>query len=286
MVRRRLSDCPSRTRPTKGVRCSTRRRSSAAAASSRGSGRRCCRPTTSSTKIATSSRSTARRSSRSTAGALGISICEDIWNDRDFWKRRRYHHDPVEELVGAGADVIVNLSASPFSVGKHQQTRGDAGRHGAQARRAARVRQPVRRQRRPGVRRPELRLRPARRPDRARSIVRPRTWWCSTSTRCSPIAPPADLVPESEIWRALVLGTRDYARKCGFERAVLGLSGGIDSALTAAIAAEALGPRPRARRADAVAVLEPRQHRRFAAARGEPRHRHADAADRPRSWRR
>jgi NAD+ synthase (glutamine-hydrolysing) len=57
----------------------------------------------------------------------------------------------------------------------------------------------------------------------------------------SPIAPPTDLGVESEIWRALVLGTRDYARKCGFTRAVLGLSGGIDSALTAAIAAEALG---------------------------------------------
>src|SRR5207244_2842217 len=57
-----------------------------------------------------------------------------------------------------------------------------------------------------------------------------------------PSAPPADLGIESEVWRALVLGTRDYARKCGFRRAVLGLSGGIDSALTAAIAAAALGP--------------------------------------------
>ena len=52
---------------------------------------------------------------------LGISICEDIWNDRDFWKRRRYHHDPIEELVGAGATPIVNLSASPFTAGKHQR---------------------------------------------------------------------------------------------------------------------------------------------------------------------
>jgi NAD+ synthase/NAD+ synthase (glutamine-hydrolysing) len=57
-----------------------------------------------------------------------------------------------------------------------------------------------------------------------------------------PIAPPSDLGAESEVWRALVLGTRDYARKCGFARVVLGLSGGIDSALTAAIAAEAMGP--------------------------------------------
>src|SRR5271157_1953978 len=49
---------------------------------------------------------------------LGISICEDIWNDRDFWKRRRYHTDPIEELVKAGARGVINLSASPFTVGK------------------------------------------------------------------------------------------------------------------------------------------------------------------------
>src|ERR1700730_7905594 len=52
--------------------------------------------------------------------SLGISICEDIWNDRDFWKRRRYHHDPIEELARAGAEAIVNLSASPFVAGKHR----------------------------------------------------------------------------------------------------------------------------------------------------------------------
>src|SRR5579872_2250413 len=52
---------------------------------------------------------------------LGISICEDIWNDRDFWKRRRYHHDPIQELVRAGAEVIINLSASPFVAGKHRR---------------------------------------------------------------------------------------------------------------------------------------------------------------------
>src|SRR5262249_41469268 len=51
---------------------------------------------------------------------VGISICEDVWNDRDFWKRRRYHHDPVDELVRSGAQVIVNLSASPFTAGKHR----------------------------------------------------------------------------------------------------------------------------------------------------------------------
>jgi NAD+ synthase (glutamine-hydrolysing) len=51
---------------------------------------------------------------------LGISVCEDVWNDRDFWKRRRYHHDPIEELVRAGAQAILNLSASPFVAGKQR----------------------------------------------------------------------------------------------------------------------------------------------------------------------
>ena len=49
---------------------------------------------------------------------LGISICEDVWNDRDFWQRRRYHNDPVEALAQAGVEAILNLSASPFTAGK------------------------------------------------------------------------------------------------------------------------------------------------------------------------
>src|SRR6185436_2377309 len=56
------------------------------------------------------------------AGArVGVSICEDIWNDRDFWKRRRYHHDPIDELADAGATLVVNMSASPFTAGKHRR---------------------------------------------------------------------------------------------------------------------------------------------------------------------
>ena len=167
-LRRRSSGCPSPTRPTKDGRSSTARRCCAAAASSSASARRCCRPTTSSTRTATSSRSTARRCSTSAARRLGISICEDIWNDRDFWKRRRYHHDPIEELVArrrAGhrqpvGVAVLGRQASP--------PRGDARQHGAQAPRAARLRQPVRRQRRPRVRRPQLRVQRRRRADRAR----------------------------------------------------------------------------------------------------------------------
>ncbi len=172
---------------------------------------------------------------------VGISICEDIWNDRDFWKRRRYHHDPVEELVRAGAQVIVNLSASPFSVGKHARRETMLGSMAAKY----------------GV--PIVYVNQVGGNDdlvfdgrscgfsfSGHAIARGRSFErdvviCDLS-QAAPIGAAHDLEPESEIWRALVLGTRDYATKCGFSRAVLGLSGGIDSALTAAIAAEALGP--------------------------------------------
>jgi NAD+ synthase/NAD+ synthase (glutamine-hydrolysing) len=172
---------------------------------------------------------------------IGISICEDIWNDRDFWKRRRYHHDPVDELVRAGATVIVNLSASPFSYGKQALRERMLG---SMARKHAVPLVYVNQfggnddlvfdGRSSGFSR------------EGHPTARGRSFdadivLCDVD-RLDPLPAADDLQPESEIWRALVLGTRDYARKCGFSSAVLGLSGGIDSALTAAIAAEALGP--------------------------------------------
>lgn len=172
---------------------------------------------------------------------LGISICEDIWNDRDFWERRRYHHDPVEVLAGLGADAIVNLSASPFVAGKHARREEMLG---AMARRH---------------RVPFFYVNQVGGNDDlvfdGRSCAFDRSGAVTARARsfqedvlvchldnASPIGPADDLDAESEIWRALVLGTRDYARKCGFGSALVGLSGGIDSALTAAIAVEALGP--------------------------------------------
>jgi NAD+ synthase/NAD+ synthase (glutamine-hydrolysing) len=171
---------------------------------------------------------------------LGITICEDVWNDRDFWKRRRYHHDPVQELVRAGAQAIVNLSASPFTVGKHAKREKMLGSMAAKY----------------GV--PIVYVNQFGGNDdlvfdgrscafsfAGHPIARGRSFdsdvvLCDLSS-AAPLGPATDLEAESEIWRALVLGTRDYARKCGFARVVLGLSGGIDSALTAAIASEALG---------------------------------------------
>ena len=191
---------------------------------------------------------------------LGISICEDVWNDRDFWKRRRYHHDPVEELVRVDATAIINLSASPFAAGKHHR------REEMLSSMAHKHRVPivyvnqfggnddlVFDGRSCGFNADGIPIARGRSFD-ADVVI------CDIDEGC-PIAPLSDDGPESEIWRALVLGTRDYARKCGFPRAVLGLSGGIDSALTAADRRRGARRGSRARRPDAVALLEPRQHR-------------------------
>ena len=171
---------------------------------------------------------------------LGISICEDIWNDRDLWQRRRYHHDPVETLVAAGADVIVNLSASPFTAGKH-------------ARREEMIGAMARKHRVPFVYVNQFggnddlvfdgrscAFSASGFPTARGRSFEADVVICDVQNAAS-IGPATDVLPESEIWRALALGTRDYARKCGFARALVGLSGGIDSALTAAIAVEALG---------------------------------------------
>ena len=172
---------------------------------------------------------------------VGISICEDIWNDRDYWKRRRYHHDPIEELVHAGASVVINLSASPFTAGKQRR------REEMLSSMAKKHRVPVAYVNQFGGN-DDLVFdgRSGMFNADGAPIARGRSFdadvvICDVDG-AKPIAPPADLAIESEVWRALVLGTRDYARKCGFSSVVLGLSGGIDSALTAAIAAAALGP--------------------------------------------
>jgi NAD+ synthase (glutamine-hydrolysing) len=171
---------------------------------------------------------------------IGVSICEDVWNDRDFWKRRRYHHDPIEELVRAGAQAIVNLSASPFSVGKHLRREEMLGSM------ARRHRVPVVYANQFGGN-DDLVFdgRSCGFNADGEAIARGRSFDADVVVcdidHGARIGAPSDIEAESEIWRALVLGTRDYARKCGFTSAVLGLSGGVDSALTAAIAVDALG---------------------------------------------
>lgn len=185
--------------------------------------------------------------------SVGLTICEDLWNDKDFWKARRlYREDPGESLLARGASVLVNLSASPFSEGKLR----------------LRTRMLSRLARDGGV--PVVYVNLVGGNDelvfdggsmvldasgkvRARAalfaedilvvdLVRERgggaavaVVWREREER------PGDDEPLEALYRALVLGIRDYAAKCGFETAVLGLSGGIDSALVAALAVEALG---------------------------------------------
>jgi len=177
---------------------------------------------------------------------LGISICEDVWNDRDFWQRRRYQHDPVESLVADGAEAILNLSASPFYGGK-QALREDMLGHMA------------RRHQRPLVFVNQVGGNDDLIFDgqscafdaQGRLFSRTKAFAedlivvdlaAGASARPGAVAE-HDFTLEAEIWNALVLGVRDYARKTHFQSALLGLSGGIDSSLTAAIACEALGPR-------------------------------------------
>ena len=175
---------------------------------------------------------------------LGISICEDVWNDRDFWQRRRYHEDPIEVLAKAGAQAIVNLSASPFTVGK-------------QALRQDMLGQMARKYHLPLVfvnqvgGNDDLIFdgRSVAFNQEGRLFARAKGFeedlllvdLAAGASGAEAIAAD-DFAPEAEIWNALVLGVRDYARKTRFQSVLLGLSGGIDSALTATIAADAMGP--------------------------------------------
>jgi NAD+ synthase (glutamine-hydrolysing) len=180
---------------------------------------------------------------------LGVTICEDVWNDKDFWPKRLYHRDPVCELADQGASLFVNISASPFSLKKaefrRQMIRQEALKHGRYFFYLNQVGgndELVFDGHSIGVD-PE-----------GREAVRARDFDEDFLIYDVPLAneplrpaPPAILrdvsqSDEEAAYGALVLGLRDYAHKCGFSDAVLGLSGGIDSALTACVAAAALGP--------------------------------------------
>jgi NAD+ synthase (glutamine-hydrolysing) len=171
---------------------------------------------------------------------LGISICEDVWNDRDFWKRRRYHIDPVTDLVKEGAQAIINLSASPFAMGKQFNREAMLGGM------AHKYRVPFVYINQIGGN-DDLVFdgRSCAFDSNGLLIARGKSFEEDLLTvdlkSMSGTVAQDYFVPEEEIWKALVLGTRDYVLKCGFGSVLLGLSGGIDSALTAAIASEALG---------------------------------------------
>ncbi|NMG60217.1 NAD+ synthase [Geitlerinema sp. P-1104] len=174
---------------------------------------------------------------------IGVTICEDIWNDEEFWSQRHYACNPLADLADAQVDLIVNLSASPYTVEK-QQLRESMLSHAAR-----RYQVPILYVNQVGGNDDlifdgrsvafngdgHLVYRgPGCQTDFAQLEL------TETGLSQGKVVPLPDC-REAEIWTALVLGVRDYVRKCGFSKVVLGLSGGIDSALVGAIAAEAVG---------------------------------------------
>ena len=188
---------------------------------------------------------------------IGITICEDIWNDEDFWPERLYRCDPVRELVAQGAEIILNLSASPWCDGK-EKTRLEMLRRVARDEKV-----------------PLAQVNAVGANDElifdghsvaldahgdvlalgkgfAEEILVVELNSCRSrgdETQIEKKAETPHVVSykakfpprEEQLFRALSLGIRDYVRKCGFKSVILGLSGGIDSALIAVIAADALG---------------------------------------------
>jgi NAD+ synthetase len=171
---------------------------------------------------------------------FGITICEDIWNDEDFWPERLYRRDPIKELIGQGSEIILNLAASPWHVGKEKT-------------RLAMLQRVARDERVPLA---QVNL------VGANDELIFDGYSVALNNRGEPVAsgkgfaedvfvadmdagspPPKTAWParEQQLFAALSLGIRDYVHKCGFKSVIVGLSGGIDSALVAVLAAEALG---------------------------------------------
>jgi NAD+ synthetase len=171
---------------------------------------------------------------------LGITICEDIWNDKTFWAKRLYEADPVIDLVGQGAGVIINLSASPYTIEKRavrvEMLRALAGTH----------------------QRPVVYVNQVGGDDTlvfdgssmafttdGRIAAQAYAFeedvvLFDTATGAGDLRPqPADDI--SVALQALITGTRDYVHKCGFQKTLVGLSGGVDSSVVACIAVAALG---------------------------------------------
>ncbi len=170
---------------------------------------------------------------------LGVSICEDAWNDPALWNGPAYDFDPIEKQVAAGATVLINVSASPFGIGKDEIRyglfSGHARKHGVPVILVNQVggndelifdgnSMCVSREGQLLARMPAF--------EETVSVV-------DTAHREGTPFVPGDAV--ASVYEALVLGLRDYVNKCGFESVTLGLSGGIDSALVCAVAADALG---------------------------------------------
>ena len=170
---------------------------------------------------------------------IGLTICEDVWNDEAFWDERRYLRNPARELVEAGAEILFNVSASPWHLGKDRLRVEMLSSLVAQIRRPFVYCNAIGGNDELLFDGASLAFDAAGRLITQGAMFREDFLILDTDT-AAPITP-TSLADEEALYRALVLGVRDYFQKCGFQSAVLGLSGGIDSALTAVIAVEALG---------------------------------------------
>jgi NAD+ synthase (glutamine-hydrolysing) len=171
---------------------------------------------------------------------LGITICEDAWNDKNFWAVRRYERDPVTEIVGQGSTILLNISASPYTINKRtlrfEMLRSIAVHH-----------------ERPIVYVNQVGGDDSLIFDGGSMVVTPdgkiaaqAHAFCEDLVLFDTVTSRGDFheQPKEEIayaYQALVTGTRDYVSKCGFKKVVIGLSGGIDSAVVVCIAVAALG---------------------------------------------
>lgn len=184
---------------------------------------------------------------------LGISICEDIWNDEEFWMRPLYEKDPIEDLISKGADVIINISSSPFAVGKHDKIRLRMLIHDA-------IKYKV-----PFVYVNQVGGNDDLVFDGNSTVINSEGKLIAQAAAFEEdlmvvdienptiqAQPKAHTHIES-VHKALIMGLRDYVTKCCFKKVIVGLSGGIDSAVTAALAVESLG------RDNVIGILMPSQ---------------------------
>ncbi|HTJ88499.1 MAG TPA: NAD+ synthase [Terriglobales bacterium] len=172
---------------------------------------------------------------------MALTICEDAWNDKDFWPRRLYSVDPVDALVHAGGNFVLNISASPFWANKRELRREML------ATIARNDRVPVAFVNQVGGNDSLVFDGASMVFDREGNVIAQGKSFEEDLILFDSDSLTGDMHQqiqgeEASVYAALVLGTRDYIRKCGFRQAIIGLSGGIDSALTAAIAVDAIGP--------------------------------------------
>jgi NAD+ synthetase len=186
---------------------------------------------------------------------LGITICEDIWNDEDFWPDRLYRRDPVKELIAQGAEIILNISASPWHDGK-ERTRLEMLRRVARDEKI-----PLAQVNAVGANDELIFDGHSAALDSSGKVIALGKGFAEevfvaelnlsrgrgNETQIKEKLETPHVVSynfpshEAQMFSALSLGVRDYIRKCGFKSVIVGLSGGIDSALVAVLAADALG---------------------------------------------